>query len=455
VGSGKRENRPAAGPGTVALALAALLGALNAAWAGFQWRELGVARRGGEAFCALGAGDACARLGDSDFAFGVEVLSGLPVAGWGVVWGLVAMVLPLLVLGRRRAGASPEPLWSAATLTAVTGLASVALLLAVSLRAGTLCGNCVLTYLGVGAYAGLVLGVARSAPPRSLASGIAWGAITGAVAFVALMPIASRTPPPVDPALAVLLEPEPAEASRPADPAGDLMRRVASLSPQARQLLSDARALYLEPPTAVEIRPPRALLGSPMAPVRITTFSDPLCSHCAELHEELEQLLDVAPPNTIALESRLFPLHQSCNPYLGVGGGPELRCLAARVLICLGERPDSFEIEGRILASQRELTRERLFELTAPYVPRAVLEQCVASPETQAKLDSDIEWAVAHEIEGTPMVLVNGRKSLAYLPFLYVMAATGGDTDHAVFRDLPPPSPTADPGAGAPPAASH
>lgn len=450
VGSAKRKNHPAAAPGAAVLAGAACLGALCAAWAGFQWRELGVARRGGEAFCALGAGDACAQLGDSPFALGVEILSGLPVAGWGVVWGVVAMVLPLEVLRRLRAGGSLEPPWSAVTFMAAAGLAGVALLLGVSLRAGTLCGNCVLTYLGMGAYAGVVLLAARSAPPRRLASGIAWGGIAGAVTFAVLMPVAARTPSPDDPALAVLLERGPAAGSPPPDPGSDLMRRVESLPPQARQLLSDARALYVDAARDVPLRPPRALQGSPMAPVRITTFSDPLCSHCADLHEELEQLLSVAPPNTIALESRMFPLHHSCNPYLPPGGGPELRCLAARVLICLGERPDSFEIEGRILAAQRELTPERLFELTAPYVPRAVLEQCVASPETQAKLDADLEWAMAHGIEGTPLVLVNGRKSLSYAPFLYVMAAAGGDTEHPVFRSLPPPRPP-----GAPPAASR
>jgi hypothetical protein len=46
--------RSAARPG--ALAFAALLGALGAGWAAFQWWELVVARRGGQIFCAPGGG---------------------------------------------------------------------------------------------------------------------------------------------------------------------------------------------------------------------------------------------------------------------------------------------------------------------------------------------------------------------------------------------------------------
>ena len=65
-----------------------------------------------------------------------------------------------------------------------------------------------------------------------------------------------------------------------------------------------------------------------------------------------------------------------------------------------------------------------------------------ADPGTEAKLRSDIAWAMAHEIRGTPLVLVNGRKASAFAPFLYAMVITGGDTEHPAFASLPRPRAT-------------
>ena len=38
----------------------------------------------------------------------------------------------------------------------------------------------------------------------------------------------------------------------------------------------------------------------------------------------------------------------------------------------------------------------------------------MASATTEAKLLDDIAWAVEHDIHGTPLVLVNGRKAPAF-----------------------------------------
>ncbi len=427
--SSRREAGAAAQPGARTLVGAALLAAAGALWAGFQWLQLGVARRGGDPFCALGSGDACADLGDSGFARAIEGATGLPVAAWGVVWSVAALALPLLALQRLRRGRPPEPLWSATLLAAVAGVGGVALLAGISLREGLLCGNCAITYALVLAYAGLVLFRARRAPPTRLAAGTSLAAAGVAAGFAILLPLALRSAE--GDAASELLA-----VSNPSAP--ELARRIAALSPEQRQYLSNARGMWARPARSVPSRPPRALDGSPMAPVRITQFVDLMCSHCANLHEELEQLRASVPPNSISIESRKFPLHASCNPYVPPGGDG-LRCLAALALICLERHPQAFEVEGQVLRNQAALSRDLLFRVTEPYMPRAALERCMASPETRAKLDEDIAWAAEHGIEGTPMVLVNGRKTLPYLPFLYAMALTGGDADHAAFQGLPAP----------------
>ena len=42
--------------------------------------------------------------------------------------------------------------------------------------------------------------------------------------------------------------------------------------------------------------------------------------------------------------------------------------------------------------------------------------------------------------EGTPLVLVNGRRGAAFGPFLYAMVLTKGSPDHPAFAGLPPPN---------------
>ena len=63
---------------------------------------------------------------------------------------------------------------------------------------------------------------------------------------------------------------------------------VIAMNPQARQVLSDSIALYASS-IASDDRTPRALHGSAEAPVWVTDFTDPLCSHCASLHHLISQ----------------------------------------------------------------------------------------------------------------------------------------------------------------------
>ena len=76
-------------------------------------------------------------------------------------------------------------------------------------------------------------------------------------------------------------------------------------------------------------------------------------------------------------------------------------------------------------------------------MPRARLEACIASADTKAKLQADIELAVRYQLDGTPLVLLNGRRAVAFPPFLYAMVLTNGSADDPAFSSLPPPDPNA------------
>ncbi len=428
-------DRPAAastgGARTGALAAAVTLAALHALWALFQWTELVAARGGGDAFCGLGGG-ACATLWDSDLAVAVQRATGLPLAAWGLVWSVAAFGPPLAALARRHGTAQASVALAAAQWTALAGVAAVVGLAATSLGLGGLCTTCAVTYALVLSYAGAIFaGTTRMRGPAALRGAALAAALTG-VAFLALLPLGRRTPGA-----------SPSEArstsgatAMPAD--GDLARRLAALPPATRQVLSDALEAWRRAPA--NSRPARAPLGPATAQVRITEFSDVLCGHCAQLHEALEALRRRLPKGSFSLDSRQFPLDATCNPLVSHRSEDGLRCLAARARVCLEERPeDAFAYAGALFENRRNLDAERVFALAEPYLPRERLEACVAAPETAERLRADIAWAAELGIEGTPLVLVNGRRAAHFPPLLEALVLARADPEHPAFARLPAP----------------
>lgn len=422
-----------------ALALAALIALASAAWAAFQWWELVIARGGGEILCAPGGGGHCSEVWDSPFAAAVHTWTGLPIAGWGVAWGLVAFVLPLLArarLARRRAADA----WLAATfVTGVSGAFGVALLLGASLRFGHICATCGLTYLLVLAYAAICFVAFRGAVPAGLARGIGLSASGLVLAFAVLLVPGLRTPQnPATAAARALGGAERLAAGTSDDQ--ELTHFIENLPPQARQLLSDTLADYAaqpvwEPPTA------RTVIGPPGSRLVLTEWSDTLCSHCAQLHEALTQLQERFGPDAFSLTPHHYPLDPSCNSSVKRDGSNPLPCIAARVQICAEGKPGAFELSGELFREQRDLSESRLLELADKVVPHAELEACLRSPETERKLQDDVAWAVAHGIRGTPMLLVGGRKAVPFPPLIYALALTRGSPSHPAFAALPPPKP--------------
>ncbi len=440
-------------PSPRALLALVVLGAASALWAAFLWWELIVLRSGGTPFCALGGGVDCAAVWDSAFASQVQRLTGLPVAAWGVAWGLVATALPLMLrarLARQRADAG-ETL-SGTRLCAAAGVVTVFVMAGVSLSERALCLGCLGTYALVLGYAAIALGSFKrfGLPQAGRGAGL-FGALTLG-AFVLLLFPAGRTPQKGDAAgraavaAAAAAHPpvsaSPAAATAPVataevkGPVADFIRTLPATQVRA---LSDALGHY----RAAEPRalpPARALVGPAGAPVRITEFTDVLCSHCADLHETLETLRQQLPPGSFVVEPRQFPLDGECNSEVQMRGAP-VRCLAAKALICMEGRPEAQVYAGVLFARQRQLQPDLVFELASPYIARAQLERCVADPATQKKLDADVALAKSYDISGTPLVLVNGRKGSAGAAFLYTMALTKGSPDDPGFALLPPSDP--------------
>jgi len=427
-------------PSAGSLAALIALGATAALGFLFLWLELVLARSGGTAFCALDATTSCTAAWDSPFASQIHRLSGLPLAGWGLVWSLAAFVLPLLALLRQAEGRPQAALISATRLLAAVGVGAVAVMLLASAVMGVFCVGCLAADITIAGYAGIALfsWAPLRYPQLSRAAGLA--GLGCALGYLTLLYRGLHTPKPA-------AEAGRAAGSRAAAPAkgtGDaerdqrLVEMVDSLDPSLKQTLSDALAIYRN--SEPVIAPPSS--RTDRAPVHITEWTDIRCEQCADLQQTLLNLLEQTPRGSFTVEARQFPLDGECNPEVERATDP-VRCLAARARICLAKDPKSDEFARSLFARQKELTAPQLYQIAAPFMERKALESCVASPETKAQLDEDIAYASRFASDGTPIVAVNGRKGVSFAPFLYALILTGGASEHPAFASLPPPNPNA------------
>lgn len=437
-----------ANPG--ALVWLAVLAVASALWSMFLWAQLLVHRAGGTRFCPLEVRGGCAAAWDSALADSVHRLTGLPVAAWGAVWGLAAFFLPLLVLARRAEGRPSGAHLSSVRLVSGAGAAVVALLIAASVAGRTFCAGCALEYAIVFAYAAIALaGFGRGAIPEARRALLLAGGTT-AVAYLLVLYPGLKTPRGVtrlgrESVAQAAQQSESASGpvrSGDADRDDKLQRLVSNLSPEMQQTLSDSLFIYRASPSASF--PPRSLLGPADAPVRITVFTDVLCDHCAELEETLTLLSKNLPAEGFSIEPRHFPLDRACNPLIRSTRDPgSVRCLGARAQICLEGRSRAMDFSAALFANQRNLTSEKVFQLATPFIAREALESCISDASTDAKLKSDVETAGRFDPDGTPLVLVNGRRGTSFGPFLYAMVLTRGSASHPAFESLPEPNPRA------------
>ncbi len=443
-----RGSGPLTAPSGATLGILVALGLAQLAWALFQWNQLIVHRAGEEAFCGIAALGDCTLLWDSPFAQAVRSFTALPVAAWGVVWGIAAAALPLIAGFRQRSGKTIDPFWSAAVVTALAGAAGVVVLLTASATTGTLCSNCVGTYLLVAAYAAVALFAAFKRGPLSLAPGAATAIAPVAAAYLILLYPALQTPS-AQPITALVEAAGPAaeqgsgdDPVSPAELEEGLRKLLTQLQPEGLQLLSDALSRYRSAPQ-VPVRETRSLIGDPQATVKLTEFADLLCSHCANLHVQLSALRAEVPPTILSIEPRYFPLDSRCNPEISQPlppyTTPDTRCVAAKTMICAGGTPRAFELAGRLFENQAALTPERIVSIASEFLPEAELRTCIDSEETAAALSEDIAWATEHGIQGTPLVLLNGRRIPTSGLLIYALLLAGGDPNHPAFASLPDP----------------
>lgn len=413
----------------------------------YQWVELYELRTTGKIpGCAVNTTLDCAVVWNSPLSISVHQLTGIPFPGWGLVWCIatIGLAVPLLI------GANTTTLTTrAAALRLVTGSgAFISLALAgYSLAIGTLCPTCLAFYLSTAVAAFLTfrfLNVGNLNWTSGMFHGVGW-----VVVPVLLMIYPGRQIPQTMESLATVPQtPQPASVNPPSNPDDEVTRFVKGLSLQAQQALSDTLNVYrLAQTIPREAEPARVTSGKPGVGVHIVEWIDIKCPHCRSLHSALQEIKRVTRPEAWFLESRNFPLDGNCNAGIPQKQPDDVRCIAASVLICLSGSPEEPTTRQKLFDAQDELTTAKVWEIVASDPnKKAALNACVSDINTTSQLRTDLEYAKTHGIEGTPLVVINGKKAPAWPPLLLALILANGDAQHPGFSSLPPAKPMPDGG---------
>jgi uncharacterized membrane protein/protein-disulfide isomerase len=436
---------------------------LSSCWAVFQWVELVDARQGLKPFCSVNDTLNCTAVWDSPVAVALHNLTRVPVAGHGLMWGLLMTALLAALWFQVR-----TPSWwvGAVRITSVVGVLSVVLLAIASAMAGALCLTCLGTYALV-AVAVFAAWRATSAQPASWMHG---AGVAGAGAFglwllclypglqtphapqtnLALpaapnKPAATTTTPTIPAAPLPPSGPGPFDGAPTGDPTRDqlLSEFIGQLDAGTKQLISDVFGMY----QTAQAQPKKALpttralsIGSGNEPVQLIDWTDPRCPHCRALHHTLVEIKESLPPGLFSVDSRQFPLDGACNPGVQRKSDDAFRCTAAKAAICFEGDKRVLEATGAIFDLESPTVAD-LMKVLAPIKAQAALTACITSPQTQKKLEDDVAAALVHDLQGTPLLLANGFEFHNFPPALYVFILTGGSMKHPALASLPAPRP--------------
>ncbi len=408
-----------------ALTLMFVMAVAESLLAVYQWMELLVVKGGGTATCAISDTVNCSTVWTSDFANRVQGLVGMPVAGLGLVWGLTAFGLTVVLARRSLEGKDVVGPIAAAKVWAALGALSCITFAVASFKIGAVCLTCLATYaLTLGFALPVLLLLPRA---ESLAAGAGWLASIAVPLFVILLWPGSLTPKGATPA---------AFKDRPREE--DIEKYFASLAWAEQQATADARLSWQKAPSPDGSKyGTHARLGPATAAVKLVEFTDILCGHCRSLLATLAALRKATPTADLSIEPRYFPLDSECNKQMPTSPGDGIRCLGAKVQICIEQTPQFWDLREQMFEEQQSLSKEKLMALGSKAMPKDALEACIASPKTQARIDEDVEYAMLFDLKGTPLLLLNGKETPPVAPFLYGMVLAKGDATTKYFAKLP------------------
>jgi protein-disulfide isomerase/uncharacterized membrane protein len=157
--------------------------------------------------------------------------------------------------------------------------------------------------------------------------------------------------------------------------------------------------------------------GNDAAKVIVQVFSDFGCPHCRIATEALLKAQDHVGKERVLFVYRFFPLSNICNPYVPSEGVYPYACVLAEASRCAGQQGKFWEFKSWGFSGQlwNNATREQNFSLNGLSAHAAVLgiktkafTQCLENHMELQKIKDDAAFANKLNIQGTPLILING-----------------------------------------------
>lgn len=151
------------------------------------------------------------------------------------------------------------------------------------------------------------------------------------------------------------------------------------------------------------------------AAIRIVEFSDFECPYCRRAFFDLDQALAQeqragTPEGEIEVWHRNFPLNADCNPQVS-SRSHAYSCAAARGSVCAHSEGKGHAFDAEVFANQASLESDSFVDFAAKLgLDRGKFEACMASPATEAAVETDLAAGRAAGVQSTPTLYINGRR---------------------------------------------
>ncbi len=152
----------------------------------------------------------------------------------------------------------------------------------------------------------------------------------------------------------------------------------------------------------------RPLFGTEGAPVTIVEFSDFECPFCQKAAFNLKPRLKEFQKD-IAFYYFAYPLDKSCNPYMKHDMHLNA-CNAAKAALCAQDQGKFWQYHDKLFENMPKYSADQLKGYAKLIgLNLSQFEACIASEAPKTKILADIEAAKGVGLQGTPLVILNGR----------------------------------------------
>ncbi len=143
----------------------------------------------------------------------------------------------------------------------------------------------------------------------------------------------------------------------------------------------------------------------------IIEFADFQCPGC-KMASQFMRPFFLKNKDKVRISYRSFPLDGSCNSQVP-NGGHRLACAAAKAAICAGQEGKFWEMHDRIFDQQESLSATSFADFAKEIgLNNEKYAACFSDAATETQLQKEIQWGEVIQLESTPTIIINGRKTV-------------------------------------------